>query len=157
MSPRLFDELPALLRDAAERCIVPRFRQLQRHEVEEKSPGEMVTIADREVEALLTPALRALQPGSRVVGEEAASAEPSLLQDLDDGDVWLLDPLDGTNNFIAGRPDFGILVALLRHGETAAAWLLDPIGGTLCMAERGAGAWCDGQRMRVPAQGVLAR
>jgi fructose-1,6-bisphosphatase/inositol monophosphatase family enzyme len=131
----------SLLRDAAERLIVPRFRGLQDGEVSEKSPGELVTVVDREVEARLTPALRALLPGSRVVGEEACAEEPGLLEQLDEGDVWLVDPLDGTANFVAGHPNIAILVALLRQGETIGGWMLDPLSRVLHHAERGAGAW----------------
>jgi fructose-1,6-bisphosphatase/inositol monophosphatase family enzyme len=148
MTDTLHAEVPALLREAAQRFIAPRFRRLQQGDVEEKSPGELVTIVDREVEAALSPALQRLRPGSRVVGEEACTAEPTLLHGLDHGEAWLLDPLDGTGNFVAGRPEIAIMVALLREGETVAAWMLDPLQGTLHAAERGAGAWRDGQRLR---------
>ena len=63
-----------LLLAAARSIVVPRFQRLQQHHIEEKSPGELVTVVDREVEALLAPALAALAPGSRVVGEEACAA-----------------------------------------------------------------------------------
>jgi fructose-1,6-bisphosphatase/inositol monophosphatase family enzyme len=146
----LFDTLPTLLREAADTHIVPRFKRLQRNEIEEKSPGEWVTVVDREVEAMLAPALRALQPGSRVVGEEACATDPGLLQGLDSGWVWLIDPLDGTSNFIAGDERIGILVALMRDGEPVASWMLDPLSSRLHVAERGAGAWCNGERLQCP-------
>jgi len=145
-------EVEALLARAARELVVPRFRQLKQADVEEKSPGEVVTIVDREVEALLAPALRALLPGSRVVGEEACALQPDLLCGLDVGDVWLVDPLDGTGNFIAGRPEIAIMVALLREGETVAAWMLRPMDGTMYMAQRGAGAWRQGRRVQVQRQ-----
>jgi len=148
MLDKLHTELPPLLTEAAQRFIVPRFRGLAAGDIEEKSPGELVTIVDREVEALLTPALLGLRPGARVVGEEACAAQPGLLQGLDEGEVWLLDPLDGTANFAAGRPEVAVMVALLQEGETVAAWLYDPLAGSLCSAERGAGARCDGQPVR---------
>lgn len=143
----LLDEVPALLREAAARCIAPRFRRLQQHDVQEKSPGELVTTVDREVEASLTPALRQLLPGSRVVGEEACAEQPHMLQQLGDGDVWLVDPLDGTANFVAGDPRISMLVTWLRGGEAVAAWMLDPLSGRLHSAELGGGAWIDGQRV----------
>ena len=77
-----------------------------REQINEKTPGDLVTIADHEAEARLTEALAGLIPGSRVVGEEAVSVDPGLLDGLDQGCVWLVDPLDGTGNFVAGSPHF---------------------------------------------------
>lgn len=91
--------------------------------MEEKSPGELVTVADREAEAWLTPRLAALVPGSRVVGEEAVEADPSLLEGLEGGVAWLLDPVDGTSNFARGEARFAMMAALLRDGEALAAWM----------------------------------
>jgi fructose-1,6-bisphosphatase/inositol monophosphatase family enzyme len=149
MNDSRFDEIPALLAQAAQELMLPRFRQLQTRDIEEKSPGELVTVVDREVEVMLSPALQRIVPGSRVVGEEACAAQPALLAGLQQGLVWLLDPLDGTGNFIGGRRDFAILVALLRDGETVAAWMLDPMNGTLYAAQRGGGAWRDSERLQV--------
>jgi fructose-1,6-bisphosphatase/inositol monophosphatase family enzyme len=133
--------------EAAERAILPRFRALAQDEIEEKSPGELVTIADREAEAILTAGLAPLLPGSRVVGEEACASQPHLLDSLGDGTVWLVDPLDGTGNFAAGRPAFAVMVALLRDGATLAAWIFDPLSGRLARAERGSGAWIGDRRL----------
>lgn len=143
----MIDQVSALLCETASSTIMPRFRGLAAGDIEEKSPGEVVTIADREAEILITPRLLALCNGSRVVGEEATALNPSLLADLDDGAVWLVDPLDGTANFAAGRSPFALMVALLSHGEMVAAWMLDPLSGTIAVAERGAGAWIDGRRI----------
>ena len=116
---------------------------------EEKSAGEWVTTADRDAEALLTPQLAAVIPGSVVVGEEAAAADPHVPHRLaDSGYVWLLDPLDGTANFAAGVAPFAMMVALLHNGDTVAAWILDPLTGRLAVAERGGGTWVDGRRVR---------
>ncbi|MEW6706822.1 MAG: inositol monophosphatase family protein [Pseudomonadota bacterium] len=151
MNATLHAEVALLLQDAAERFVVPRFQRLAAGDAAEKSPGEWVTIVDREVEAMLTPALQALRPGARVVGKEACAEQPRLLDTVGEGEVWLVDPLDGTGNFMAGRPEVAVLVALLREGETVAGWLLDPLRGTLCTAERGAGAWRGGQRLQAVA------
>jgi fructose-1,6-bisphosphatase/inositol monophosphatase family enzyme len=128
---------------------MPRFRALAAGEVEEKTPGELVTVADREAEAVISPGLLALYPGSRVVGEEAAAADAALLSGLDTGAVWLVDPLDGTGNFVAGRQPFSVMVALLIDGEAVASWMLDPVSGDLAMAERGGGAFLNEGRIVV--------
>jgi fructose-1,6-bisphosphatase/inositol monophosphatase family enzyme len=148
MRSALLDEVGDVMRTVASEVIVPRFRALAEGDVEEKAPGELVTVADREAEELLTEALLELLPGARVVGEERTSQDPTQLEQLDQGDVWLLDPIDGTANFIHGRPCFAVMVALLSQGETVAAWLLDPITDALARAERGAGAFVDGQRLQ---------
>lgn len=116
-----------LLREVAARSVLPRFRRLQDREIHEKQPGELVTIADQEAEAALTGGLRRLLPGSRVVGEEACAADPSLLLGIGTGLVWLVDPLDGTADFAAGDPRFSLMVALLRDGDIIAPWMLDPL------------------------------
>ena len=73
------------------------------------------------------PRACALLPGSAVVGEEAVAADPAMLDRLRDGGaVWLVDPVDGTANFAAGRGPFAVMVALLRERRTAAGWILDP-------------------------------
>jgi len=147
MKSESFERVGALMAEAAERAILPRFRALAQDEVEEKSPGELVTIADREAEASLTAGLAPLLPGSRVIGEEACSIDPRLIGTLGDGIVWLVDPLDGTGNFAAGRPDFAVMVALLRDGAAQAAWMLNPLSGRLARAELGSGAWIGDNRL----------
>jgi fructose-1,6-bisphosphatase/inositol monophosphatase family enzyme len=148
MRSESFERVGALMAEAAERAILPRFRALAQHEIEEKSPGELVTVADREAEAILTAGLPLLLPGSRVIGEEACASDPGLLESLGDGTVWLVDPLDGTGNFAAGRPTFAVMVALLRDGIVQAGWMLDPLSGQLARAELGGGAWIGDRRLR---------
>lgn len=142
------DAVAAIMREAAAEAIMPLFRALEAGDVEQKAPGEVVTRADRDAEAMMTPRLQALIPGSRVIGEEAASEDPGLLRGVDGGDVWLLDPLDGTANFAAGRPDFAVMVGLLREGVAMASWILAPTDGVLAVARRGEGAYVDGRRVR---------
>ncbi|MEZ0167748.1 inositol monophosphatase [Microvirga sp. TS319] len=144
----MIDEVSAVLRQASAEAVLPRFQNLHAGQVEEKTPGEVVTIADREAERIITPRLMSLLPGSRVVGEEAAAETPALMDELDEGDVWLVDPLDGTANFVAGSPEFSVMVALLRHGQIVAGWLLNPVNDHLAVASLGSGAFIDGARIQ---------
>lgn len=144
----LRDQVSTLMRDVAADVVMPRFRLLAPEEIDEKSPGEIVTIVDRESERRLHDGLAALGLGARIVGEEAAEADADLLEGVDRGLVWLIDPLDGTANFAEGRAPFGMMVALVEDGAPLAAWILDPLAGRLCHAERGKGATCDGQPVR---------
>lgn len=144
----LNDPVSALLREVAADVVMPRFRLLAPEEIDEKSPGEIVTIVDRESEARLYDGLAALGLGARIVGEEAAARDPELLANIGEGLVWLIDPLDGTANFAEGRAPFGMMVALVEEGEPRAGWIYDPLAGRLCYAERGKGATCDGAPVR---------
>ena len=134
-----------LMRDVAAEVMMPRFRRLAPGDVDEKSKGEVVTIVDRECERRLHDGLAALGLGARIIGEEAAELDPDLLAGVDRGLVWLIDPLDGTANFAAGRAPFGMMVALVEDGEPLASWMLDPLTDRMCHAERGKGATVDGR------------
>lgn len=142
--PDLISTVSNLLREAAETCVIPVFGKREANP-KEKSPGEWVTEADKAGEAFLEPALQSLVPGSLVIGEEAASADPSVLDRLaSDGNVWLIDPLDGTSNFAHGVPPFALMVALIHKGETMASWILDPVANQLSISEKGSGSWING-------------
>jgi fructose-1,6-bisphosphatase/inositol monophosphatase family enzyme len=150
MPPHL-ERVAAYIRETAEADIMPRYRRLAAHEVIEKKPGDIVTVADRDAEARLTRMLRGLTPGALVVGEEATHGDPSVLARLDDsGPLWVIDPVDGTANFAAGKPLFAVMVAYIVGGETQAGWIYDPVRKTMAMAEKGGGAQIDGRPVRVP-------
>jgi fructose-1,6-bisphosphatase/inositol monophosphatase family enzyme len=129
--------------------ILPRFRRLADHEVREKEGGELVTAADVASEARLTRLLRDLLPGSQVVGEEAVAERPEVCDLLRGSDpVWLIDPVDGTANFAAGRRTFAVMVALVDKGTINAAWIHEPSLEQTAVAERGSGAWIGDRRLR---------
>ncbi|GAB2923444.1 inositol monophosphatase family protein [Micromonospora polyrhachis] len=145
----MIEEVGSLLRAAAATAILPRFRRLDEAEIEEKTPGELVTVADREAEQIISDGLRRLLPGSVVVGEEQVAADAELLRHLHGtAPVWLVDPLDGTANFATGQRPFAVMVALLRDGVTDTSWILDPVADRLAVARAGAGAYLDGVRVR---------
>lgn len=136
------DAVTELIRRTADTYILPRFRKLAAHEVHEKSPGNLVTIADLEAEQALTPALQRLVPNSLVVGEEAVAHDPAVLDRLaGDDPVWIIDPVDGTMNFTKALPRFAVIVALAQSGEVKAGWIQDPLQGTTVVATPGGGAW----------------
>jgi fructose-1,6-bisphosphatase/inositol monophosphatase family enzyme len=140
----LHEQVAALLRRVARDIVLPNFRNLSADQVSEKAPGDLVTVADQQSEAALTEALAELLPGARVIGEEAVATDPSLLDGLDHGLVWLVDPIDGTSNYAEGIEPFAIMVALLADGVTQAGWILDPVNDRLCHAQLGQGAFVDG-------------
>ncbi len=124
--PGLSQAVESAMQEVIREEILPRFNALADLEIIEKSPGEIVTEADREAEAALTCLLQAILD-IPVVGEEATAADPSLSIEIDRSKaVWLLDPIDGTSNFVAGSDQFATLVALVEGGATTASWILSP-------------------------------
>jgi fructose-1,6-bisphosphatase/inositol monophosphatase family enzyme len=148
------DPVRALIQVVSDRIVLPRFRSLHAAEVFEKSPGEVVTIADREAEAALADGLHNIDPDARILGEEACSVDPELLIGIDQGRCWVIDPIDGTANFAAGREPFGIMIALLEDGEAKASWLYDPIGSRMCHASFHGGAFVNEMRTFARSSGA---
>ena len=142
------------MQDAATRAILPRYQSLAAHEVNDKAADDVVTVADHESEEILAEHLARLLPEAAIVGEEAAHADPSLLSKLGDALCWIVDPLDGTNNFAKGKPPFGILVALSEAGDTVAGWIFDPLTGRFCHAARGKGAYISEDRVNARSSGA---
>ncbi|MEP6651191.1 MAG: inositol monophosphatase [Lapillicoccus sp.] len=141
-------ELLDLLREVAAAVIQPRFRALTDEQVTEKSPGDLVTVADREAEALITRRLREAYPDALVLGEEAVAEDRNLLDRYATAaHAFTVDPLDGTRNFVHGRTAFAVMVAELRGPEVVRSWIWQPELHTGYAAERGSGAWRDGVRM----------
>ena len=145
-------EIRDLMRFAAQRSMLPRFRNLAAGEVEMKGKDDPVTIVDREVEAFLTEALTKLAPGVAVVGEEAVHADKAVLSHLS-GQCWIIDPLDGTANFAEGKQPFGIIIALADAGRAVAGWIYDPTKDRLCHARSGEGAFVNGERIAAQTTG----
>ncbi|GAA1934129.1 inositol monophosphatase family protein [Streptomyces sodiiphilus] len=156
---QLAAQVEQAVRKAAEEEIVPRWRQLAEHEIARKTgPHDLVTVADRYAEVHLTSALTELLPGSLVVGEEGVHENPEEYRALSGPDpVWIIDPIDGTRQFVRGEEGYGCLVALARGGVLEASWTYAPALGLMAVARRGAGAWLNGERLRAgsPAPGQV--
>jgi fructose-1,6-bisphosphatase/inositol monophosphatase family enzyme len=135
ISDNLMSQVAELLREVSAEAIEPRFASLRRGDVRFKSPGEVVTIADEEAERLLKVRLGDLIPDALVVGEEEFAGGAGLPEAMKRDRVWLVDPLDGTANFVAGSPQWAMMVALLEGSRTTAAWIWQPLP-TLCIRPR---------------------
>lgn len=142
------EDVAAAIREVADAVIVPRWRALGEGEVIEKTPGDIVTVADREAEVALTGILLDSYPQALIIGEEATFADPRALTGLPGAaHAFVVDPVDGTKNFAAGSSDFGVMVAETRHGVTTRAWIWQPIHERLYAAERGAGVRLNGEAL----------
>jgi len=149
------DQIKDALMEAAELDVLPRFQQLASRDIIEKSPGDVVTIADVEAEERLTKSLAALLPGSVVVGEEAHHKNPDIINRIKEHDyVWLIDPVDGTANFVAGSPTFCVMAALVVKGEPTMACIYDPITKNVAFAEKDNGAYLN--NVPIKTQGAVS-
>jgi fructose-1,6-bisphosphatase/inositol monophosphatase family enzyme len=145
MTAALHEAMHALLREVTARVILPRYRKLAEHEITAKLADDVVTVADHESEAMLAEGLARIADVP-VVGEEAAFADDSVFDRLT-ADCWIVDPLDGTRNFAKGQPPFGILVAMSQGGEAHSGWIYDCLTDRFCLAQRGQGAFVDGEKI----------
>jgi fructose-1,6-bisphosphatase/inositol monophosphatase family enzyme len=138
-----------LMRETAAVELLPRFRNLKTDEVRQKRPGDFVTVADVASEQRLASGLARILPGVPVVGEEAAEDDPGLLQLIGraGASCWIVDPLDGTANFAAGRDRFAMIVSLVKDGTTVGGWILDVPNGRLAVALKGQGVTVDGAKL----------
>ncbi len=144
----------ALLRQTAEAVILPRYQALSADDIQEKTPGDLVTIADKESEIMLSEGLAKLIPEAAIIGEEACAADPALLGTLNQQLAWIIDPIDGTHNFAHGQPPFALMVALVEGGETLSGCIYDPLTQRLCTAERSKGAFINGERVKSRGSGA---
>ncbi|GEP33358.1 inositol monophosphatase [Nocardioides szechwanensis] len=152
------DAVLALLKDVAEEVINPRFQALASGDIHHKGPGDLVTIADHEAEVLITDALLAAYPDAVVLGEEAASADASVLDRFAGAEhAFTVDPVDGTKNFVSGSPDHAVMVAELQGGDVVRSWIWQPQHEMAYVAERGAGAFRNGERLVRPPLGDVVR
>ncbi|OFE19074.1 inositol monophosphatase [Humibacillus sp. DSM 29435] len=142
------DEVMTLLQNVADEVINPRFRSLTAGEIHEKNPGDLVTVADREAEVLITRVLNAVYPDAVVLGEEAYAGDPALMgRYLAADHAFTVDPVDGTKNFVHGSADHAVMVAETRGGQTVRSWIWQPQHGLGYAAELGGGCYRNGVRV----------
>ena len=153
MPIELHEPVVALMREVGRDIIMPRYQNLRAEDVSEKAVDDFVTIADKESEIRLAEGLADILPEAGIIGEEACAADPTILERAGQGLNWIIDPIDGTGNFAAGKPPFGIMIALADAGATLAGWILDPLTGRLCHAILGAGSHIDGQQVHARESG----
>ncbi len=147
------ERVAALMRETAALELVPRFRNLAKDEVRYKRPGDVVTVADVASEQRLASGLAKILPGVPMVGEEAAEMDVGLLELIGrpGESCWIVDPLDGTSNFAAGRDTFAMIVCLVQNRETVAGWILDVPNDRMAIAVKGEGVALDGRPAKFEA------
>ncbi len=128
----------------AARGLLRDFGEVENLQVSAKGPGDFVSRADTKAEQVIRAELMEARPNYGWLGEESVEVKGT-----DPTRRWIVDPLDGTANFLHGQPHWSISVALEHKGEVVAGVIYDPIRDEMFVAEKGAGAWFNDQRMRV--------
>lgn len=144
------ERVAELMRGTAAAELLPRFRSLARDDIRLKRPGDVVTVADLASEQRLASGLAEILPGVPVVGEEAVEQDPGLVDLIarPGESCWIVDPLDGTANFAAGRDRFAMIVCLVHDTRAIAGWILDVPRGRMAIAVQGQGVTLDGALVR---------
>jgi len=131
----------------AARGLVRDFGEIENLQVSKKGPADFVTTADKKAEEVLVAGLTKARPRFGFLLEEGGKIEGA-----DTSNRWIIDPLDGTTNFLHGIPHFSISIALERDGEPVAGVIYEPITDQMFWAEKGQGAYLNGRRIRVSAR-----
>jgi myo-inositol-1(or 4)-monophosphatase len=131
----------------ASRAIRRDFGEVESLQVSQKGPANFVTRSDQRAEQTIREELQKARPQWSFLMEESGRTEG-----VDNGHCWIVDPIDGTTNFIHGIPHFAISIALLKANELVAGIIYNPITDELFAAERGRGAYLNDRRMRVAAR-----
>jgi myo-inositol-1(or 4)-monophosphatase len=126
------------------------FGEVQELQVSRKGPADFVSAADLKAEETLFDLLTKARPGYGFLGEERGMVEGS-----DKTHTWIVDPIDGTTNFLHGMPHFAVNIALERDGEIVAGVTYNPILNELFWAEKGKGAYLNDKRIRVAGRARL--
>lgn len=128
LSNKQKNDIETLIRKVGDEYIFPQFRKISETHVDYKdSKNDPVTIVDINAEKILKEGLLNIIPDSLFIGEELYSTDKNILDYLDDKNkpVWIVDPIDGTDNFIAGKPGFGIMACIVYGQEIIGSWLYE--------------------------------
>ena len=133
----------------ASKTLIRDFGEVEKLQVSLKGPGDFVTASDKKVEKILIEELLKARPNYSILSEEGGEINN------DDSFKWIIDPIDGTANFLHGIPHFGISIGLEQNKEIICGIIYDPIKDEIFTAEKGNGAYLNNQRMRVSARSKL--
>ncbi len=136
--------------EKAAKGLLRDFNEVEHLQVSRKGPGDFVTAADKRSEEVIFAELQKARPDYSFMMEESGQVKGS-----DADNVWIIDPLDGTHNFMHGIPHWSISIALETKGQVVAGVVFDPVKDELFTAEKGGGAWLRNRRLRVSGRNVL--
>lgn len=132
----------SIIAEIADAIVAPKFGKLDKADIRTKTgPTDLVTAVDEAAERALEAALKDIYPAAIFIGEETVARDPARAEALrGDGPFWIVDPLDGTRNFVRNIPEFGTIVALVEGGETRMGWIYATPEKKCAVAVKGEGA-----------------
>ncbi len=136
--------------DKAARSLIRDFNEVEHLQVSQKGPGDFVSAADRRAEEIIFEELKKARPNYNFLMEEGG-----VVKGKDEDYRWIIDPLDGTTNFLHGLPHWAISIALEHKGEIVAGLIHDPVKDDVFHAEKGSGAFMRRRRLRVSGRNDL--
>ena len=131
------------------KIIIRDFGEIEKLQVSLKGPGDFVTASDKKVEKILIDELQKARPDYSILSEEIGEIKK------DSSFRWIIDPIDGTANFLHGIPHFAISIGLEHKNEIICGIIYDPIKDEMFTAEKGSGAYLNNQRIRVSSRSKL--
>ncbi len=133
----------------ASKTLIRDFGEIENLQVSVKGPGDFVTASDKKVEKILIEELQKARPNYSILSEEIGEISN------DESFKWIIDPIDGTANFLHGIPHFAISIGLEQDGEIICGIIYDPIKDEMFVAEKGNGSYLNNQRIRVSSRSKL--
>ena len=136
--------------EKASKSVIRDFGEVENLQVSKKGPKDFVTKTDRQVEKILIEELSKSKKNYSFLSEEVGK-----INNTDKENIWIIDPIDGTTNFLHGIPHFAISIALQTHGEVVSGLVFDPIKDEMYFSEKNKGAYLNNQRLRVSNKSSL--
>ena len=136
--------------EKASKSIIRDFGEVEKLQVSKKGPYDFVTKTDKQVEKVLIEELSKIKKNYSFLSEEVGT-----IKNKDKENVWIIDPIDGTTNFLHGIPHFAICIALQSKGEIISGLIFDPIKDEMYYSEKNKGAFLNNQRLRVSKKSSL--
>ncbi len=130
--------------EKASKVLIRDFGEIENLQISEKGPSDFVTNADIKVEKILIEELSIAKKHFSILSEESG-----FLKNKDKENIWIIDPIDGTSNFLHGIPHFAISIALQSHGEIISGLIFDPIKNEMFFGEKNNGSYLNNKRIRV--------
>jgi len=136
--------------EKASKSVIRDFGEVEKLQVSKKGPYDFVTKTDKYVEKILIEELSKVKKNYSFITEETG-----IIKNQDKNNIWIIDPIDGTTNFLHGIPHFAICIALKSKGEIVSGLIFDPIKDEMFFAEKDKGAFLNNQRLRVSKKNSL--
>ena len=136
--------------EKASKYVIRDFGEVEKLQVSKKGPRDFVTKTDKQVEKILMEELSKTKKNYSFISEEAGE-----IKNNDRENIWIIDPIDGTTNFLHGIPHFAICIALQSNGEVVSGLIFDPIKDEMYYSEKNQGAFLNNQRLRVSKRSSL--